>query len=54
VYATTTQPWHEEFPLDWNSVSDSGALTRAVFVASRTPLDNPVLTESLPTVQERH
>jgi hypothetical protein len=54
VYMTTTQPWHEEFPLDWSSVPDPGALMRAVFVASRTPLENPVLTESLPDVQKRH
>jgi ubiquinone/menaquinone biosynthesis C-methylase UbiE len=52
VYVPMTQPWHEEFPLDWSrpELADQ-ALIRAVFVASRQPLANGMLTEELPTRQ---
>jgi FkbM family methyltransferase len=53
VYATVTQPWHPEFPLDWDSPAQS-ALMRAVFVASRSPLELPTLTSRLPVRQCRH
>ncbi len=55
VYLPQTQPWHEEFPLEWEGLEfDPSKLTRAVFVASRTALDNPVLLESIPDRQIRH
>jgi hypothetical protein len=54
VYVTTTQPWHEEFPLDWNLDVDHERLTRAVFVASRNPLPGLPLTETIPQRQIRH
>ena len=50
VYIPVTQPDHPEFPLDWPPSSDG--LTRAVFVASRRPIDNPMLTETLPSHYE--
>lgn len=53
VYVTTTQPWHEEFPLDWSSNAPAERLTRAVFVASRTPLDLPTLSPRLVPRQSR-
>jgi hypothetical protein len=53
VYATVTQPWHEEFPLDWSARAADAYLTRAVFVASREPIDSPLLTTELPQVQQR-
>ena len=53
VYMTTTQPWHEEFPLTW-SFPKSDRLVRSVFVASRQPLDSPVLTKEIPARQTRH
>jgi SAM-dependent methyltransferase len=55
VYVTTTQPWHEEFPLEWGSeaVSDSAQLTRSVFVASRTPLHLSALSAEIPVRQQR-
>jgi len=55
VYVTKTQPWHEEFPIDWSTPPESrdGKLTRSVFVASRTPLDNPNLSSELLNYQER-
>ncbi len=52
VYLPVTQPDHEEFPLDWHRLYADG-LTRAVFVASRTPLDNPLLTDEIPQTQLR-
>ncbi len=52
VYATTTQPWHEEFPLDWRVPCDG--LVRAVFVASRDPVESEWLTERLPSRHTRH
>lgn len=53
VYTTVTQPWHEEFPLDWSAEAGPGSLTRAVFVASRSALDNSLLTRDLPERQSR-
>jgi hypothetical protein len=52
VYTTVTQPAHEEFPLDWTRAPvDPSLLSRAVFVASRRAIGNPVLTARLPMVQ---
>jgi hypothetical protein len=56
VYLPVTQPDHPEFPLDWSAMpwgeDDFGeemrGLIRAVFIASRTPLQNPLLVEQLP------
>jgi SAM-dependent methyltransferase len=55
VYLPLTQPAHEEFPIDWTAAeSDRPAgLTRAIFVASRNPLDNGALTASLLDRQTR-
>jgi hypothetical protein len=54
VYIPRTQPWHEEFPLDWNFEFKRGKLTRAIFIASREPIDNHLLSEELLTRQTRH
>lgn len=51
VYLPRTQPAHEEFPLDWTVPPADDRLTRAVFVASRRPLDNPLLLDRLPAHQ---
>jgi Methyltransferase domain len=55
VYVTQTQPWHEEFPLDWDvtAVPPPPALTRSVIVASRQALDLPSLTTEIPMRQTR-
>lgn len=55
VYVAATQPWHEEFPLDWTAPrpTSSTGLARAVFVASRAPLDLPTLVTELPMTQRR-
>jgi hypothetical protein len=52
VYLPTMQPAHPEFPTDWTS-EPATTLTRAVFVASRRELDNPLLTTSIPDHQPR-
>jgi hypothetical protein len=56
VYVPLTQPNHEEFPLDWTAPEQHPAkmLSRAVFIASREQLDNPLLVTSLPDRQTRH
>lgn len=56
VYVPLTQPNHEEFPLDWTAPEQHPAetLSRAVFIASRQPLDNPLLVAGLPDRQTRH
>jgi FkbM family methyltransferase len=54
VYLTVTQPWHPEFPLDWDNIPADAAMTRAVFVSSRTPLDLPTLSTELMRRQSRH
>lgn len=54
VYVPRTQPWHEEFPIDWSSPDlEREPLIRSIFVASRRPLSNPLLTEDLPMRQTR-
>jgi SAM-dependent methyltransferase len=53
VYVPATQPWHEEFPLDWQQCDSDAALIRAIFIAARAPLDNPLLLRQLPQHQRR-
>ncbi|WP_410001706.1 class I SAM-dependent methyltransferase [Singulisphaera sp. GP187] len=55
VYVPTTQPNHEEFPLDWTSPETfpSGP-SRAVFVASRQAIASDVLSTTLMDRQTRH
>jgi hypothetical protein len=52
VYTTVTQPNHYEYPVDWTR--GSAFARRAIFVASRQRLDNPLLTSELRDQQERH
>jgi Methyltransferase domain len=52
VYFTRTQPWHAQFPLDWSSPTPGP--TRAIAVASLSPIDNPLLVTELPSRQEHH
>lgn len=48
VYTTHTQPAHDEFPLDWSSPTPSHTgLHRAIFIASRTPIENEALHDGL-------
>ncbi len=54
VYVTETQPWHEEFPIDWTVEPHNGRPSRSIFVASRVPLDSSVLLENIPMRQRRH
>jgi hypothetical protein len=55
VYVPVTQPNHEEFPNDWTRPDQyPTALTRAVFVGSRKPIENSLLTTELPAEQDRH
>jgi hypothetical protein len=55
VYVPKTQPNHEEFPLDWTNPQKHGnRLSRAVFIASRERIDNPILSSSLLDHQIRH
>ena len=51
VYMPVTQPTHPEFPLDWTLGNPGSLLHRAVFIASREPIDNPRLGSALPTYQ---
>lgn len=46
AYMSRTQPWHEEFPLDWTRPAETSGsgLARGVFVASRAPLDETRLS----------
>lgn len=53
VYTTRTQPNHDEFPLDWSDPAPSATgLHRAIFVASRAPLDHH--PDLAPTLLSRH
>ena len=54
VYMPLTQPWHEEFPIDWSEPpSAEQRLTRSVFVASRQSLPHSHLVEEIPMKQQR-
>ena len=53
VYMPRTQPWHEEFPVAWTTPpTDPGRLIRAIFVASKEPVLNHLLTDQIPLHQE--
>jgi hypothetical protein len=55
VYVTKTQPWHQEFPIDWTKPpldECKGLLTRSIFVASRHEILNDKLSSSLIDQQE--
>lgn len=55
VYLPTTQPCHEEFPLDWTTPENHKAgLQRAIFIGSRKRLEKETLMESLVLQQTRH
>jgi hypothetical protein len=55
VYVPSTQPNHEEFPLDWRTTTHNDApLQRAVFVAARERVDNDLLVSELIPRQTRH
>jgi len=51
AYVTKTQPRHPDFDLDWD-IPFKKLNHRAVFVASREPIDNPLLLKQLPSFQE--
>lgn len=53
VYIPKTQPNHKEFPLDWNHPEKHQGLSRSIFIASRTHLDNQILTNELIQHQSR-
>jgi SAM-dependent methyltransferase len=55
VYLPISQPNHPEFPTDWSRPElHTPPLSRAIFIASKTPLKNDQLATGLPSVQERH
>ncbi len=55
VYIPKTQPNHEEFPIDWAAPEKHKPdCQRTVFIASREPLENEILTPSLIMKQTRH
>lgn len=59
VYYPVTQPSHPEFPVDWDAPPPTAGqknkmgLSRAVFVASRRPLESGKLLEERPRRQGR-
>ena len=54
VYMPTTQPNHEQFPIDWRAPeAHASSLSRAVFVGSKTRLENPLLATEVPMRQTR-
>jgi hypothetical protein len=54
VYIPTTQPNHAEFPLDWAPGAPEVVSSRSIFIASRQPIANPLLSSDIPVRQERH
>jgi hypothetical protein len=53
VYQTQTQPGHPEFPVNWKDLTHAPPLVRAVFVASKQPLNLLSLSPRLLDVQQR-
>lgn len=54
VYLPVTQPNNDDFPIDWSDPGKHKAgFKRAVFIASRNPIDNQLLTENIPMKQIR-
>jgi cyclopropane fatty-acyl-phospholipid synthase-like methyltransferase len=54
VYSTRTQPFHNQFPLDWNAIdSNNGPHTRSIFIASRTAISNRELVEGITNHHDR-
>lgn len=53
AYITKTQPHHEEFDVCWLSLIYEKKNHRAVFIGSKIPLKNPLLSEELPDHQTR-
>lgn len=51
AYMPRTQPAHEDFPLDWTGAPPADRDTRAVFIASRQRIDNPLLVDHVPDRQ---
>jgi 2-polyprenyl-3-methyl-5-hydroxy-6-metoxy-1,4-benzoquinol methylase len=49
-----TQPNWANFITDWTVPESATALTRAIFVASREPIDNPLLVGEVPMRQRAH
>jgi len=54
VYLPKTQPNHPDFPLDWTEDVSDSKTRRAIFIASRSPLENDILTTKLPALQTPH
>jgi len=51
-YITVTQPRHPEFPTNWDERHNHN--TRAVFVGSKKPLVNELLSAAIPQQQSKH
>jgi FkbM family methyltransferase len=51
AYSSRYQPWHPDFDLNWQTPVEK-EFHRAIFVGSRSALNNPMLLDYLPTVQE--
>jgi hypothetical protein len=52
VYMPVTQPWHEEFPLDWSDPElFQRPLIRSIFIAARSPIENALLSTTVPLTQ---
>lgn len=52
-YITKTQPRHNDFDLDWK-IPLKKLNHRAIFIGSKFPIQNPLLVESVPLIQEHH
>lgn len=54
VYIPVTQPNDEQFPTDWTAEELHRGNSRAIFIASREKINNPLLVEELIMHQKRH
>jgi SAM-dependent methyltransferase len=54
VYMPLTQPYHKEFPVDWETAPSSIKLARSIFIGSRYKINNELITEEIPMKQKRY
>lgn len=53
AYITKTQPDHADFPTNWDC-PNANLLYRSIFIGSKVPLQNELLTEEIPRQQSRY
>ena len=54
VYVPLTTPHHPRYPTDWTKPNEEAKFSHAIFIASKFPLENALLSTELIQQQRRH